>query len=299
MHHWVTYPIVTHPAKPELLHPDAIVAFARAAEAAGFDGIGFTDHPAPSAKWLASGGHDSLDPFAVLGFVAGATERLRLIPNIVVLPYRNPFVVAKAAATLDIVSGGRFVLSTAVGYLRSEYRALGIDFERRGALFDEALEVIRAAWSGEPVVHGGATFVAGGQVQSPVPGRIPIWVGGNSAKARRRVAQHADGWNPFPANEMLARTTGTPSLQTIDDLARMLDHLWQVVDEAGRDRGEIDVSFGARTDWRSDLDGHLAELDQLTALGVTWNGVGVSGESLAHALESLQAYGEQVIKRVS
>ena len=295
MHHWVTYPIVTHPANPELLRPEAIVAFARAAEAAGFDGIGFTDHPAPSAKWLAGGGHDSLDPFAALGFVACATERLRLIPNIVVLPYRNPFLVAKSAATLDIISGGRFVLSTAVGYLRSEYRALGVDFDRRGALFDEALAVIRAAWSGEPVVHESAAFVAGSQVQSPVPGRIPIWVGGNSAKARRRVAALADGWNPFPANEQLARTTGTPTLETVDDLAAMLDHLWQVVDEAGRHRREIDVAFGARTDWTRDVDGHRDELERLEALGVTWNGVGIPGDSLAHALESLQAYGERVI----
>ena len=88
--------------------------FARAAEEAGFDGIGFTDHPAPTHRWLAAGGHDALDPFAALAFAAAVTERLLLIPNVVVLPYRNPFLVAKSAATIDALSGGRFVL--AVGY---------------------------------------------------------------------------------------------------------------------------------------------------------------------------------------
>jgi probable F420-dependent oxidoreductase len=299
--HWVTYPIVTHPANPELLSRDGILRFARAAEAAGFDGIGFTDHPAPSAKWLAGGGHDSLDPFAALGFVAAATDRLHLIPNIVVLPYRNPFHVAKAAATLDLVSGGRFVLSTAIGYLRSEYGALGVDFDRRNELFDESLDIIRRAWAGEEIVHEGSTFTARGQVQRPQPGRIPIWIGGNSQLSRRRVAAVGDGWNPFPAPAALAQTAKTPVLETVDDLAGMLDYLWRMVDEAGRDRTTIDVAFGtpsggnpANPDFNADQ--HLAALDELAGLGVTWNGVGVPGDSLAHAIEVLDRYGEQVIR---
>src|SRR5262249_51079344 len=91
--HWITYPLVKHPYNPEFMSGDGLARVARAAEAAGFDGIGFTDHPAPSDKWLTSGGHDALDPFAALPYVAAVTERIRLIPNIVVLPYRNPFLV--------------------------------------------------------------------------------------------------------------------------------------------------------------------------------------------------------------
>ena len=125
MKHSVVFPLVSHPYNPELVTPEAVVRFARAAEAAGFAGIAFTDHPAPSDKWLKAGGHDALDPFTALAFIAGVTKEIRLIPHIVVLPYRNPFVVAKTTATLDILSGGRFVLSVASGYLRSEYRALG------------------------------------------------------------------------------------------------------------------------------------------------------------------------------
>ena len=127
----VTYPLVAHPYNPELLSRNALERFCQVAEASGFDGVGFTDHPAPTAKWLHSGGHDALDPFVALAFCAASTNRIRLIPNIVVLPYRHPLIVAKMVATLDMLSEGRFTLAVATGYLRGEYRALGIDFEQR------------------------------------------------------------------------------------------------------------------------------------------------------------------------
>ena len=122
----VTHPLISHPYHPELVTGEGVVRLARAAEAAGFDGYGFTDHPAPTQAWLEAGGHDALDPFVALGVVAAVTSTIRLIPNIVVLPYRNPFVVAKAAAPLDSLSGGRFTLATGVGYLEGEYAALGV-----------------------------------------------------------------------------------------------------------------------------------------------------------------------------
>ena len=117
----VTYPLVVHPYDPELLSRRALVRFCQVAEASGFDGLGFTDHPAPTANWLRSGGHDALDPFVALSFSAAVTERIRLIPNIVVLPYRHPLIVAKTVATLDMLSEGRFILAVATGYLRGEY----------------------------------------------------------------------------------------------------------------------------------------------------------------------------------
>jgi len=299
--HWVTYPLVQHPYSPELVSKDALVRFAQTAEAAGFDGMGFTDHPAPSHRWLQAGGHDALDPFAALAFVAAVTERLLLIPNIVVLPYRNPFLVAKAAATIDALSGGRFVLSTATGYQRGEYRALGVDFEERNELFDEALEVLRGVWTTDEYAYEGRHFTASGQTVNPKPARIPIWIGGNSARARQRVADAGDAWNPFPAPRQLAQTAKTVVLETVDDLAVLLDDLWRRVDGAGRDRSSVDVAFltregGSPADEGFDPDAHRAGLDELAALGVTWNGVGIPGDSLAHALETLERYGEQVIR---
>jgi probable F420-dependent oxidoreductase len=299
MKHWVTYPIVAHPMNPAFGSKDGLTRFARAAESAGFDGMGFTDHPAPSHKWLTAGGHDALDPFAALSFVAAVTDRLRLIPNIVVLPYRNPFLVAKASATLDVLSGGRFTLSVATGYLRSEYRALGVDFERRNDLFDEALAVLRGVWSEDEFAFEGADFVASGVSANPKPAGVPIWIGGNSALTRRRVAALGDGWNPFPAPPTLARTARTPQLTGLDDLAPMLADLWAGVERNGRDRDTIDVAFGTgAAAVGSDgfrAEDHLAAFDDMAALGVTWNNVGVPGDSLEHALEGLEQYGAEVI----
>jgi probable F420-dependent oxidoreductase len=300
MRHWLTYPMVAHPFEPDFVSRDGLVRFAQAAEAAGFDGIGFTDHPAPSHKWLNAGGHDALDPFVALAVVAAVTDRIRLVPNIVVLPYRNPFLVAKTAATLDALSGGRFTLSVATGYLRSEYRALGVDFDRRNELFDEALDVLERVWSQDELDYEGSGFTAAGVSVNPKPSHVPIWIGGNSARTRRRVATRGDGWNPFPAPAWLAKTSRTVPLEGLDDLAPMLDHLWRHVEEAGRDPSAIDVAFttglpGPGEDG-FDAGSHLEQLDGMAALGVTWNSTTVPGDSLAHAIEAVERYGADVIR---
>jgi len=301
MRHWFTYPLITHPYERALVTREGLVRIARAAEDAGFDGIGFTDHPAPSQKWLDGGGHDALDPFVALAVVAAVTDRLRLIPNIVVLPYRNPFVVAKASATLDALSGGRFVLSTATGYLRSEYRALGVEFEERNARFDEALEVLHGVWTQDEFSYEAPGFTAMGVTANPKPAKVPIWIGGNSPLTRRRVASHGDGWNPFPAPAWLAKTARTIPLEGLDDLAPMLDHLWAQVDAAGRARDEIDVAFTTGLPGPADpafaADAHLDMLDAMAALGITWSSITVPGDSVDAAVEALERYGAEVIAR--
>jgi probable F420-dependent oxidoreductase len=301
MNYSVTYPLTAHPYNPEFTTKAALTRFCQVAEEAGFAGIGFTDHPAPTERWLKAGGHDALDPFAALAFCAAVTDRMRLIPNILVLPYRNPFVVAKAAATLDALSDGRFTLAVATGYLRGEYRALGVDFEQRNARFDEAIEVIRGVWSEEDFTYEGVTFSAKGQTANPKPvPHPPIWIGGNSRMSRRRVARYGDGWSPFPAPKVLSTTAKTPSLESVDDLRPMLNELWQFMEEAGRDPKSIDVAFGTGAGGDPGKDSFNPEArreadEELAALGVTWSGAGVPGDSLAHALEALQRFGESVI----
>lgn len=298
----VTYPLVSHPSHPELLTRDAVVQFCRAAERSGFDGVCFTDHPAPTAKWLSRGGHDAFDPFVALSFCAALTERVRLIPNIVVLPYRHPLIVAKMVATLDRLSGGRFTLAVATGYLRGEYKALGVEFEKRNMLFDQAVEVMRGVWSEGEFSYKGDRFEAEGLAVNPRPDSPPpLWIGGNSRRARERVASYGDGWAPFTAPGVLSRTTKTPPLETVEDLARMLDELWRLVDEAGRDRSHIDVAFGipgarAPGDPGFDAGAHLSGLEDLADLGVTWVHTGVPGGSVAQAVEAMEQYGETVIR---
>lgn len=297
----VTYPIIASHYDPSFLTRDALKQFSQTAEASGFDGIGFTDHPAPTAKWLRSGGHDAVDPFVAMAFCAAVTERIRMIPNIVVLPYRHPLIVAKMVATLEMVSEDRFTLAVATGYLRGEYRALGIDFDQRNALFDQAVEVLRGIWSDDEFSYDGMGISAHGLCANPKPSSPPpIWIGGNSRMSRQRVARYGDGWNPFPAPRAMSQTTKTPPLESMHDLVAMLDELWRFVDEAGRDRGEIDVAFGTDAGGppgsdRFDAATHMAGLESLADLGVTWAHVGVPGDSVDHALETLERYGETVI----
>lgn len=299
----VTHPLISHPYHPDLVTGPGVVALAQAAEAAGFDGYGFTDHPAPSQKWLDQGGHDALDPFVALGFVAAATSTIRLIPNIVVLPYRNPFVVAKAAATLDVLSGGRFTLATGVGYLEAEFAALGVDHAERAALFDEALDVLIGVWTTDDLSFAGRHFEASGITAHPRPlatPHPPIWVGGNSAAARRRVASRGDGWAPFPAPRGMARFVGTAPLDGGDLLVAGIADLHRRLEESGRDPASVDISFscaagGAPGSDDFDADAHLEGLDALAALGVTWVQVGLPGDSPERALETVARYGELVI----
>jgi probable F420-dependent oxidoreductase len=303
----ITHPLVTHPYHPDLASGAGVAALAGAAEAAGFHGFGFTDHPAPTDRWLKAGGHDALDPFVALAFAAAVTTTLRLIPNIVVLPYRNPFVVAKAAATLDLLSGGRFTLAVGAGYLKGEFAALGVDHAERNELFDEALGVLRAIWTGDDVTVEGRHFSARGITAHPRPAsdpHPPIWIGGNSGRARQRVAEHGDGWCPFPAPAIVASTARTASLDTTDRFIEAVDDLRRRLDEAGRDPATVDVCFtnpagGDPGSDAFDADAHLEGLAELARIGVTWVQVGLPGDSVDHAVEVAQRYGEHVIARLS
>src|SRR5205807_1849381 len=155
-----------------------------------------------------------------------------------VLPYRNPFVVAKACATLDVLSGGRFTLAVGAGYLKGEFAALGVDHAERNELFDEALAVLKAIWTGDDVSFEGRHFNARGITSHPRPTAVPhppIWIGGNSGQARQRVADLGDGWAPFPAPAVLARTARTVALDSPEDLAEAIGDLHARLDAAGRD----------------------------------------------------------------
>jgi probable F420-dependent oxidoreductase len=303
MYFTITHPMHRHPYHPELVSGPGVAAVAAAAEAAGFHGFGFTDHPAPTQRWLDAGGHDALDPFVAMGFAAARTTTLRLIPNIVVLPYRNPFVVAKSGATLDLLSGGRFTLAVGVGYLKREFAALGVDYDERTDLFDEALETIRAVWTTDNVSIEGRHFTARGITAHPRPvsqPHPPIWIGGNTAAARRRVVRHGDGWCPFPAPPELAQTARTAAIDSIERLGDGINDLRRRFDAAGRDWSAIDVvftNFDGGSPGRDDFnaDAYLTGVEKLAALGVTWLHVGLPGDSLAHVHETIERFGSLVI----
>ena len=198
-----------HGADGDMLDAGSIVDIARSLDDHGWHGLAFTEHPAPGSRWLDAGGHQSLDPFVALGHAAAVTERIKLLTYLAVVPYRNPLLLAKTAATVDLLSNGRFVLGVGTGYLKGEFRALGVDFDERNRAFDEALDVMQLHWSGQPFDYEGSTFSAR-SIQarpSPVQQPIPIWIGGNAKITRRRVAEKAQGWMPLHGSPELLQTT--------------------------------------------------------------------------------------------
>jgi len=297
----VGLPVMRHPIPAELLTADAVAAVAQAAESAGFESLFVTDHPAPTDRWLQAGGHDALDPFVALGFAAAATSRLRLLTGLTVLGYRNPFVLAKAVATLDRLSGGRVILGVGTGYLKGEFAALGADFERRNELFDESLEVMRLCWSGEPVVYEGLAVSARGNTCLPTPLQdpLPVWVGGNSQAARRRALSHAQGWMPMPNPRSVAAARRSPPLEGPDDLRRMLAQVAESAAAAGR-TAPLDVAFtvlegGTPGDAGFDPAAHLDALAAYAEAGATVCIVNIAGNTPAEAVAAIEAYGASVI----
>jgi probable F420-dependent oxidoreductase len=184
--------------------PETAVRVARAAEAAGFDSVWTGEHvvlpdpqvpPSPSPPQT-----PFLDPAVALAWVAAHTTRLRLATGIVILPQRNPVLLAKEMASLDVVSNGRLTLGVGVGYLEPEFDAIGADFERRGARMDEYVDAILALWTQEKPAFAGETIRFGGidaqprPVQKPHP---PLVIGAHSPPAWRRTVARANGWYGF------------------------------------------------------------------------------------------------------
>ena len=164
-----------------------------------------------------------LDPFDTVAFMAGVTEKVRLGLGVLIVPYRHPFDVARRVATIDILSGGRFVLGTGVGWLAEEFKLLGVPFERRGKRTREYIAVMKALWtqdkprfSGEFVQLEEDVNVLPRPLQKPHP---PIWVGGESVYALKRIVAFGDGWQ----------------------IASMLDQLKRLTEEAGREYESLEL----------------------------------------------------------
>ncbi|WP_123970476.1 LLM class F420-dependent oxidoreductase [Streptomyces sp. TLI_185] len=203
--------------------PEDLVEIARTADRAGFGYLASCDHvaiprrlaPAMSTVWY--------DPVATLGFLAGVTERVRLLSHVAVVGLRHPLLTAKQYATLDQLAGGRLILGVGAGHVREEFEVLGVDFERRGAVLDESIDALRAALGPDefPEHHGKLYDFEGlGQQPRPVQESIPLWVGGSSPAAVRRAALKGDGWLP----------QGDPR----DRLPAQIERIRRLRDEAAR-----------------------------------------------------------------
>jgi probable F420-dependent oxidoreductase len=280
----------------------AIRQMAGAMEAAKVDACFVTDHPAPSAEWLHAHGHDALDPFTALSFIAAKTTKLMLHTNILVMPYRNPFVTAKAAATLQVLSSGRLILGAGAGYQKVEFEALGVDFHKRGAIFDEALEVIRLAWAGGAVVKQGSNFNAAGNEPRPIPAtQPPIWIGGGSGKAVERAARWGDGWSPFFAAPTMTKANQESGIHSVAQLGENIVKLQEMRAALGK-TSTFDIAIGAQAklDYtsRASADQYLDAVNELAEVGVTWVMVEPPHPSRQGFIDNVQWFGDEVIARL-
>jgi probable F420-dependent oxidoreductase len=299
----VEYPLGTDDHGEPWSKPSSMIAFATALEAAGIDAVALTDHPAPSTKWLEHGGHATIDPFVGLGFFAAVTTELRLMTSLIVVPYRNPLLLAKSMTAVDVVSGGRATFVLGTGYLRSEFLALGVPFDERNDLFDEAVEVALALWSGDELRFEGAHFTALGQalsprqVQQPHP---PLWIGGNAKVVRERVARWGDGWAPMLGAGITSQTARTAAIATDRDFAEALEDLGERLERHGRTLADIDVtgSIEATRAGFADFTAYVQAVDELAKLGVTWTHAPVVRGNIDASLEAIAQFGSEVRPRV-
>ncbi len=266
--------------------PDDILAVARAADRSGFLYLAGCDHLAIPADRTETMSAVWYHPVALLAWLAGQTERVRLATSVWVAAYRHPFETAKAFATLDHLSGGRLILGVGAGHLEGEFSALGVPFGERGARTDAAIDAVVAAWT---TGHLDGMHLAPRPAQRPRP---PIWIGGSSPAALRRVAARGDGWIPqgTPRAEMPAaieairrhrdrlRPAARPELGVITELVHVGPAKW--------DLPRRTISGGA--------EAVAASLNAYGAMGVAHLQVRFATRSAAELAEQVERFGAEV-----
>jgi probable F420-dependent oxidoreductase len=300
-----------------------IMAVATAAEANGYGIIGVADHlivPVTTdvrypytadGVWPGAPTGECFDAIATLAFLAGCTQRIRLLTSVVVVPYRPPVLTAKLFQTADILSGGRVIAGVGAGWMKEEFAALGTPpFEERGAVTDEYIQAWKALWTQDrPSMHGKyAQFenvvFEPKPVSKPHP---PIWVGGESAPSLRRVAQLGDAWYPVSNNaNVLLNTPGR--------LKGGIERMHRAAEKHGRDPASIDIAYvwfmppswkprelpdGGRQMFSGSSDDMLADAAALKSVGVNHLIVYLQRPTIEQTMDVLQRFGEEVVRKAS
>ncbi|MEU1525471.1 TIGR03619 family F420-dependent LLM class oxidoreductase [Nocardia rhamnosiphila] len=240
------------------------------ADRLGFHHLTCSEHVAVPTQVADERGGTYWDPLATLGYLAALTDRIRLATQVLVLGYHHPLEIAKRYGTLDKLSGGRLILGLGVGSLREEFDLLDVPFDDRGARADDALAALRAAISQRQPRYRGRYFDFAEMVVDPhaVQPRVPMWIGGRSARSLRRACELADGWVPFGLS---------------------LHAMQALLTEAELPPGFAVVFPAGRLDPLGDASGTRRALDRAVDAGATIVSVGVRAESADHYCEQLGA----------
>jgi probable F420-dependent oxidoreductase len=280
---------VTFPQTEIGADPSAIRDYVQAAEEAGYSHLIVYDHvlgadPTNRPGWQKyTAQHMFHEPFVLFGYLAALTK-LELVTSVIILPQRQTALVAKQAAEVDVLTGGKLRLGVGVGWNPVEYEALGMDFHTRGRALEEQIEVLRLLWSQEVVSYQGQfhTITEAGLNPLPIRRSIPIWLGGSADILLRRVARIGDGWLP----------QGKPD----DEMRATLERLRSYVSEVGRDPSSVGIE--AR------VSASAGDLDELIRLTSAWRHLGATHLSLntmdagfkspAEHIQAIQRYKEAV-----
>ncbi len=269
------------------------IEMAQAADDAGFESLWTVEHVvypddyaseypySPDGKMPAQPSTPIPDPLIWLAYVASVTKSIRLATGILILPQRNPVVLAKELATLDDMSGGRVELGIGVGWLREEFDALGVPWERRGARTDEYVAAMRALWASDGATYEGdfASFTRVSSNPKPAQGSIPIVVGGHSRAACERAGRLGDGF--FPGK-------GSPA-----ELREMVDVVRQTAAAHDREPEAIQVSAASAAIFGDDPVGAAQELADIGVSRIVIPGFLVRKPSVRDAMD---AFAERVIR---
>ena len=270
--------------------PTLMGHLATTAERCGIESLWTGDHvaipvchlPYPGSKDGHTKGGDQVpipDPLIPLAYVAAITKTIKLATGILILPQRHPIYTAKEVATLDVLSGGRVMLGIGSGWMKEEFESLGIDFRKRGARTDEAIQAMRALWSEGPSTFEGKHFSFGPLHSYPKPVRkaVPIHVGGNSPAAARRAGRFGDGYFPTVVNP--------------EKLKQAFALVRSEAQAAGRDPAAIEFSCMVRSTRPDDLK----TLADLGVSRVVMMPPGTNPEVITRSLEKFQ---QDVIARM-
>ena len=262
---------------------EEIALVAEAADSLGYHHVTCSEHVAVPFSAGEMRGAAYWDPLSTFGYLAARTQQIRLVTHVLVLGYHHPLEIAKRYGTLDRVSNGRLILGVGVGTLEEEFELLGAAFDDRGARADDSLRALRASLGQREPVYHGEYYDYEGFVVDPwaVQERMPIWIGGKTARSLRRADELADGWVPFALTadqikDMLARARDTDA--------------WQ---QRGNDI-EIVLPPPRAVDPLGDPDGARRALDDLEAVGTTIANLTFRTKSPQHYCEQLSAMNELV-----
>jgi probable F420-dependent oxidoreductase len=280
---------VTFPQTEIGSDPIVIRDYAQTVEGLGYKHIVVFDHvlgadPTNRANWRGYSYRDMFhEPFVLFGYLAAFTQ-LEMVPAVIILPQRQTALVAKQAAEVNILTGGKLRLGVGVGWNPVEYEALGMNFNTRGRMIEEQVEVMRLLWSQDVVSYKGRyhTVTEAGLNPLPIEHSIPIWMGGGADVLLRRVAHLGDGWFP----------QGQPDEQMRASVERLRDY----VREAGRDPGTVGIE--ARMNAREgNLDEWVRQTEGWRKLGATHisiNTMGAGFKSLKDHIDAIRRYIEAV-----